>query len=76
MARADGTPLPLATGAVPAVVYVLAHTDMPDYPAAITEAARVLATGGRLVHVGVHPCFVGAFAESISRTAANLMIDR
>jgi hypothetical protein len=23
----------------------------------------VLAPGGRLVHVGVHPCFVGAFAD-------------
>ncbi|GAB3079784.1 hypothetical protein GCM10027186_42530 [Micromonospora schwarzwaldensis] len=31
--------------------------------AALTEAARVLPPGGRLVHVGVHPCFVGAFAD-------------
>ncbi|MFJ6951250.1 SAM-dependent methyltransferase, partial [Micromonospora aurantiaca] len=46
-----------------AVVCVLAHTDMPDYPAAVAEAARVLAPGGRLLHVGVHPCFVGAFAD-------------
>ncbi|MET8837667.1 methyltransferase domain-containing protein [Micromonospora sp. NPDC004540] len=63
VARADATALPLADGAVPAVACVLAHTDMPDYPAAIAEAARVLAPGGRLVHVGVHPCFVGAFAD-------------
>ncbi|RBI97487.1 SAM-dependent methyltransferase, partial [Micromonospora provocatoris] len=45
VARADATALPLATGAVPAVVCVLAHTDMPDYPAAVAEAARVLAPG-------------------------------
>jgi SAM-dependent methyltransferase len=61
--RADATALPLPDGVLPAVVCVLAHTDMPDYPAAVAEAARVLAPGGRLVHVGVHPCFVGAFAD-------------
>ncbi|MFC0030341.1 class I SAM-dependent methyltransferase [Micromonospora chaiyaphumensis] len=63
VARADATALPLPDGVLPAVACVLAHTDMPDYPAAIAEAARVLAPGGRLVHVGVHPCFVGAFAD-------------
>ena len=55
--------LPLATGSAAAVVCVLAHTDMPDYPAAVREAGRVLKPGGRFVHVGVHPCFVGAFAD-------------
>jgi SAM-dependent methyltransferase len=55
--------LPLATGSVAAVACVLAHTDLPDYAAALREAARVLKPGGRFVHVGVHPCFVGAFAD-------------
>lgn len=55
--------LPLAAGSVAAVVCILAHTDMPDYAAALGEAARVLKSGGRFVHVGVHPCFVGAFAD-------------
>ncbi|WP_328852093.1 class I SAM-dependent methyltransferase [Micromonospora globbae] len=63
VARADATALPVRDAAVPAVVCVLAHTDMPDYPATIAEAARVLAPGGRFVHVGVHPCFCGAFAD-------------
>ncbi|MGC1210887.1 MAG: methyltransferase domain-containing protein [Micromonospora sp.] len=63
VARADATALPLPDAAVSAAVCVLAHTDMPDYPATIAEAARVLAPGGRLVHVGVHPCFCGAFAD-------------
>lgn len=63
VARADATALPLPDAAVPAAVCALAHTDMPDYPATIAEAARVLAPGGRLVHVGVHPCFCGAFAD-------------
>jgi ubiquinone/menaquinone biosynthesis C-methylase UbiE len=55
--------LPLATGSVAAVACVLAHTDMPGYAVALREAARVLEPGGRFVHVGVHPCFVGAFAD-------------
>jgi len=59
----DAVALPLASSSVSAVVCVLAHTDMPDYAAALRAAARVLRPGGRLVHVGVHPCFTGAFAD-------------
>jgi SAM-dependent methyltransferase len=61
--RADARRLPLPDGCVPAVVTVMAHTDMPDYPAVVGEAARVLAPGGVFVHIGVHPCFCGGFAD-------------
>ncbi|MCX4388412.1 methyltransferase domain-containing protein [Micromonospora peucetia] len=67
VARADAAALPVADASVPAVACVLAHTDVPDYPAVIAEAARVLAPGGRFVHVGVHPCFTGAFADRSDR---------
>jgi SAM-dependent methyltransferase len=46
-----------------AVITVMAHTDMPAYSAVLAEAARVLQPGGRLVHIGVHPCFCGGFAD-------------
>jgi SAM-dependent methyltransferase len=63
VARGDAGDLPFATGSLPAVVSVMVHTDMPAYPAVLREVARVLAPGGVFVHVGVHPCFCGGFAD-------------
>ena len=62
-ARADAERLPFADGSLPAVASIMVHTDMPGYPAVLREAARVLAPGGVLAHVGVHPCFCGGFAD-------------
>jgi SAM-dependent methyltransferase len=62
-ARADAKRLPFRDESLSAVISVMAHTDMPGYPAVVTEAARVLRPGGVLVHVGVHPCFCGGFAD-------------
>jgi ubiquinone/menaquinone biosynthesis C-methylase UbiE len=62
-AAGDAGRLPVRSGSLPAVACVLAHTDVPDYPAVIREVARVLCPGGAFVHTGLHPCFIGAFAD-------------
>lgn len=62
-ARAAAERLPVRAGSLPAVLSVMAHTDMPAYPMVVREATRVLAPGGVFVHVGVHPCFCGGFAD-------------
>jgi len=59
----DARRLPVRSNSLAAVACVLAHTDLPDYAAVVAEAVRVLRPGGCLIHVGLHPCFVGAFAD-------------
>jgi SAM-dependent methyltransferase len=61
--RADAARLPVRDACLPAVISVMVHTDMPDYPAVLAEAARVLKPGGIFLHIGVHPCFCGGFAD-------------
>ena len=63
IARADGECLPFGDASFSSVVSVMAHTDVSDYPGILREAWRVLAPGGCFVHVGVHPCFCGGFAD-------------
>lgn len=61
--QGDATALPFRDRVTGAAICVLAHTDVPDYAAVVREAARVLSIGGLFVHIGVHPSFVGAFAD-------------
>jgi SAM-dependent methyltransferase len=63
LVRADVARLPVGDAAVGAAVLAYVHTDVDDMTPAFAEAARVLRPGGRLVFLGVHPCFVGHFVE-------------
>lgn len=69
IARADAARLPVPDCSLEAVVSIMVHTDMPQYPAVLREAARVLRPAGVLVHIGVHPCFCGGFADHSDREA-------
>jgi SAM-dependent methyltransferase len=61
--QGDATAVPFKNGVAEAAVCVLAHTDVPDYAAVVREVQRILRAGGLFVHIGVHPSFVGAFAD-------------
>ena len=63
IARADGGALPFGDASFASVVGVMIHTDVSNYPSVLREAWRVLTPGGSFVHIGVHPCFCGGFAD-------------
>lgn len=63
VAVADATQLAVRPGGVAAVASVMCHTDVEDYAALCRSAAAALTAGGRFAHVGVHPCFCGAFVD-------------
>jgi len=69
VAHADAGRLPVRDKGVGAVIAVMVHTDMPAYPQVLQEVSRVLGRGGVFIHIGVHPCFCGAFADHIDRNA-------
>jgi ubiquinone/menaquinone biosynthesis C-methylase UbiE len=68
--QADARRLPLGDASVPAIVMTFTHTDIDDFPSAVAEAARVLRPGGRLVYLGAHPAFVGAFLGRAAEVGA------
>jgi SAM-dependent methyltransferase len=68
VAQADAAHLPLRDATVPTAVAVMVHTDMPAYPRVVREVSRVLHSGGTFVHIGIHPCFCGSFANRAKAT--------
>lgn len=60
---ADASRPPLRPGTLAAVSAVMCHTDIDDYAAALRALAPALRPGGIFAHVGVHPCYIGAFAD-------------
>ncbi len=69
IAQANGVHLPFATASVDAALGVMIHSDMPDFPAVLGEVHRVLKPGATFLHVGVHPCFIGDFADRTDNEA-------
>ena len=59
----DARRLPFPDSSLDAAISVMVHTDVPAYPPILTEVHRVLKPDGVFVHVGVHPCFCGGFAD-------------
>src|SRR5205814_888871 len=57
--------LPFPNGSFEAVASIFVHTDVENYGAVLAEAARVLEPGGRLVHLGLHPCFTGPHSRYV-----------
>ncbi len=70
LVEADATSLPFADASFDSVVSLFTHTDMDDYSRVVCEGARVLVPGGRFVHLGLHPCFVGPFSRYTGEDAA------
>jgi len=60
---ADASRPPLRPDTLAAVSAVMCHTDIDDYAAALQALAPALRPGGIFAHVGVHPCYIGAFAD-------------
>jgi ubiquinone/menaquinone biosynthesis C-methylase UbiE len=72
VAQGDATRLPLPSGSFDAVIGVMIHSDMPAFDQVLAEIHRVLQPSGRFVHVGVHPCFIGDFADRTDPTQVTI----
>ncbi len=59
LVHGNATALPFDDESFDAVVAVFVSTDIEPWEALVAEAARVLRSGGRFVHVGTHPALVG-----------------
>jgi SAM-dependent methyltransferase len=69
VALADGELLPFQDGSISSALAAMIHTDVRDYSTVVREVSRVLRSGGVFVHIGVHPCFCGGFADRSNRDA-------
>jgi len=63
LARADALALPVPDASTDGIVSGFALRNFVDLDRFFRECARVLRAGGVFVHVGVHPCFCGGFAD-------------
>jgi ubiquinone/menaquinone biosynthesis C-methylase UbiE len=61
--RADAASLPFEAASFDAAVSVFTSTDVDDLAAVVREIGRVLRPEALLVHLSVHPCFVGPHSK-------------
>ena len=61
--QADAAELPFGDGSFTAVVAMWISTDVDDFAAVVSEAARVLTRGGQFLFYGAHPCVNGPHIE-------------
>jgi SAM-dependent methyltransferase len=66
LVRADAGELPFPDQTFDAVFSAFTHTDIDDFDGLLREAARVLRDEGRLVYVGLHPCFIGPHSRFVA----------
>ena len=69
LARGDAAALPVRPASVDSAVALYVHTDVEDFGAVVAEVARALRPGGRLVCLGLHPCFLGPFVDRSTEDA-------
>lgn len=63
LVQADSCVTPFRDACFDAVVGAFIHTDVDNWSGVLSEAARVVRPGGRVVYIGTHPCFVGPFSR-------------
>lgn len=75
LVRGSAAALPFTDESFPIVVCTYLHTDIDDMTPVFVEVNRVLRPGGKLVYLGVHPCFWGHFIENRGAVAASFTRD-
>jgi SAM-dependent methyltransferase len=69
---ADAALPPLRRQSLQAVASVMCHTDIDDYAAVLRALSPALTGGGVFAHVGVHPCYIGPFADRADPEAISI----
>ncbi len=70
--QGDAHELPFRSASVSALGMAFVHTDVDAFEKVMREIGRVLAPGGRVAHLGVHPCFVGHHVDSPDKSDVRL----
>ena len=63
LVQGDARITPFRGACFDAVVGAFIHTDVDDWSGVLSEAARLVRPGGRVVYIGTHPCFIGPFSR-------------